>query len=196
VAELLIDPMIAGTHAGNPHELMVENCFSILTELEKEYGSVLWGLIKSKTEKRSIIGFKKGMQQLADAIANSLKSDIHLGSSLTLIQKNKGGWQVAWRNRFGEEQGAWAKNLIITLPHWEWANVLPHELLKDLQDWKLQSTPSVTVIARSYNQSDVPHSLEGFGYLIPHCEKRQVLGCLFSSSILPQRAPKRKNSFN
>ena len=188
-AELLMDPVIAGTHAGNPRELMVENCFPILTELEKNHRSVLLGLIKSKKEGRSIIGFKNGMQALAEAMAVSLKSNLELGCHITLMQKSKGGWQVAWRNTRGEENGAWAKNLIITIPHWQWAGTLPFEILKELEDWKLAPSPSVTVMARGYSQSDVPHSLNGFGYLIPQSEKREVLGTLFSSSVLPSRAP-------
>ena len=188
-AELLMDPVIAGTHAGNPHELMVENCFPLLTELEKNHRSILLGLIKSKKEGRSIIGFKNGMQQLADTMAEGLKNNIELGCHLTLMQKSKGGWQVAWRNTRGEENGGWAKNLIITIPHWQWSSALPFEILKDLEDWKLAPSPSVTVMARGYNQSDVPHLLNGFGYLIPQSEKREILGTLFSSSVLPARAP-------
>ena len=188
-AELLMDPVIAGTHAGNPRELMVENCFPVLTELEKNHRSILLGLIKSKKEGREIIGFKNGMQQLAEAMATSMGKDIEVGCHLTLMQKSKGGWQVAWRNTRGEENGAWAKNLIITIPHWQWTGTLPFEILRDLDNWNQASTPSVTVIARGYNRSDVPHSLNGFGYLIPQTEKRDILGTLFSSSVLPSRAP-------
>ena len=191
-AELLMDPVIAGTHAGNPHELMVENCFPLLTELEKNHRSILLGLIKGKKEGRQIIGFKNGMQQLAEAMAESFKNNIELGCHPTLIQKSKGGWQVAWRNTRGEEGGAWAKNLIITIPQWQWSSALPFEILKDLESWKSTSSPYVTVIARGYKRSDVPHSLNGFGYLIPQSEKREILGSLFSSSVLPSRAPDEK----
>jgi len=192
VAELLMDPVIAGTHAGNPHELMVENCFPLLTELEKNRRSILLGLIKNKKESRSIIGFKKGMHQLAEAITETLKNDLEVGCHLTLMQKSKGGWQIAWRNTRGEEMGAWAKNLIVTIPQWQWSTVLPFEILKDLENWKSTSSPYVTVIARGYNRSDVSHSLDGFGYLIPQCENREILGSLFSSSILPNRSPQGK----
>ena len=188
-AELLIDPVIAGTHAGNPRELMVENCFPVLTELEKNHRSVLLGLIKGKQEGRQIIGFKNGMQQLADTMAANFRNDIELGCHITLMQKSRGGWQVAWRNTRGEENGAWAKNLVITIPHWQWSGTLPFEIFKDLDSWSQAQSPHVAVIARGYNQSDVPHSLNGFGYLIPQSEKREILGTLFSSSVLPSRAP-------
>jgi oxygen-dependent protoporphyrinogen oxidase len=47
----------------------------------------------------------------------------------------------------------------------------------------------VTVVARGYAREDVPHPLDGFGYLTPGGEGRDVLGCLFPSSVLPGRAP-------
>jgi len=47
----------------------------------------------------------------------------------------------------------------------------------------------VTVVARGYARADVPHPLDGFGYLTPGGEGREVLGCLFPSSVLPARAP-------
>jgi hypothetical protein len=112
---------------------MIENCFPLLTELEKNHRSVLLGLIKNKKEARAIIGFKNGMQQLAEAMAESLKNNIELGCHLTLMQKSRGGWQVAWRNTRGEEHGGWAKNLIITIPHWQWSSALPFEIIKDLE---------------------------------------------------------------
>ena len=44
-------------------------------------------------------------------------------------------------------------------------------------------------MARGYARADVPHALDGFGYLTPGGEGREVLGCLFPSSVLPARAP-------
>ena len=49
--------------------------------------------------------------------------------------------------------------------------------------------PPMTVVARGYANTDIPRSLDGFGYLTPSTEKREVLGCLFPTSVLPGRAP-------
>jgi len=45
------------------------------------------------------------------------------------------------------------------------------------------------VVASAYRRSDIAHSLAGFGFLVPRREQRDILGCLFSSSMFEGRAP-------
>src|SRR5205807_8675331 len=47
----------------------------------------------------------------------------------------------------------------------------------------------VAVVALGCRAADVPMSLEGFGYLSPQRERRDVLGVQWCSSIFPDRAP-------
>jgi oxygen-dependent protoporphyrinogen oxidase len=45
------------------------------------------------------------------------------------------------------------------------------------------------VVGFGFDEEDVKHDLDGFGYLIPPKENRKILGALFTSSIFPERAP-------
>jgi oxygen-dependent protoporphyrinogen oxidase len=47
----------------------------------------------------------------------------------------------------------------------------------------------VAVIALGYRQADVPRAMDGFGYLVPQAERRDLLGVQWCSSIFPDRAP-------
>jgi oxygen-dependent protoporphyrinogen oxidase len=47
----------------------------------------------------------------------------------------------------------------------------------------------VAVVAVGYVAADVPHRLDGFGYLSPQRSRRDVLGVQWCSSIFPDRAP-------
>jgi oxygen-dependent protoporphyrinogen oxidase len=47
----------------------------------------------------------------------------------------------------------------------------------------------VAVVALGYRAADVPLALDGFGYLSPQRERRDVLGVQWCSSIFPDRAP-------
>ena len=48
---------------------------------------------------------------------------------------------------------------------------------------------AIASVATVYPRSDIAHSLEGFGFLVPRREQRRILGCLFSSSMFEGRAP-------
>jgi oxygen-dependent protoporphyrinogen oxidase len=131
------------------------------------------------------------MQQMADAMAATIgDKNVHLRSVATQIRRDSKGWNVAWRNAEGIEDGACAKHLIITAPHWHWASLpFDESVTRMLRDWENAAVPAVTVVARGYAFADIPHPLDGFGYLTPGTEKRDVLGCLFPTSVLPARAP-------
>lgn len=190
-AAMLMDPVVSGVHAGDPAKLVMADCFPRIDALEKEFGSVLKGLSRSTKVSRKVVGFPRGMQQLADAMATPIAAaDLHLRSVITLIRRDSRGWNVAWRNADGTEGGACAKHLVVTAPHWHWAS-LPFEenITRTLRAWDDASVPAVTVVARGYAVADVPQPLDGFGYLTPGAEKRDVLGCLFPTSVLPGRAP-------
>lgn len=190
-AAMLMDPVVSGVHAGDPSKLVMADCFPRVHAFEKEFGSVLNGLRQAPKVTRKVVGFPCGMQQLADAMAAPIGAeDLRLRSVATQIRRDAKGWNVAWREADGKEDGACAKHLIVTAPHWHWA-ALPFDesVTRLLRDWENASVPAVTVVARGYAVTDVPHPLDGFGYLTPGSENRDVLGCLFPTSVLPARAP-------
>jgi oxygen-dependent protoporphyrinogen oxidase len=49
--------------------------------------------------------------------------------------------------------------------------------------------PPVAVLALGFRREDVAHKLDGFGFLVPDVERRNVLGVIFSSTLFPGRAP-------
>ena len=48
---------------------------------------------------------------------------------------------------------------------------------------------SSATITFGYRRADVPHALDGFGFVVPRTEARAVLACTFSSVKYPERAP-------
>jgi oxygen-dependent protoporphyrinogen oxidase len=188
-ADLLMDPVVSGVHAGDPGRLCMSNSFPSIPALEASHRSVILGLMRQPPKGRSIIGFPAGMQQLADAMAAPLRPEaLQLGSMATLIRQDARGWNVAWRNAQGQDDGASAKHLIVTAPHWQWASLpFDEELKKTFREWERAEAPPVTVVARGYDRSAIAHPLDGFGYLIPGNERRAILGCLFPSTVLPGR---------
>jgi oxygen-dependent protoporphyrinogen oxidase len=51
---------------------------------------------------------------------------------------------------------------------------------------------SCAVMNLIYNRADIPHPLDGFGFVIPAVEKRTILACSFASVKFPGRCPPEK----
>ncbi len=192
-ADRLMDPVVSGIYAGDPSELSMASCFPSIHGLEKSHRSVLLGLMQRPKADRRIVGFKNGMQQLANEMARPLLEHgaLEKNCAIAEIKKEGGTWTVSWVDQTQAPHTATAPRFIITAPHWHWARLpLPHNIKQSLEPWHQSKVPSVTVVARGYKRSDVPHPLDGFGYLVPHNENRGVLGCLFPSSVFSDRTPK------
>lgn len=190
-ASLLMDPIVSGVHAGDPARLVMANCFPKIHALEQEYRSVILGLIKSPKTTRKVVGFNDGMQQLAEAMAAPLTGDtLRLGANATLIRRDSKGWNIHWREADGSEHDTSARRLIVTAPFWHWGSLpFDEQLRSGLRLWEKAEVPPVTVVARGYDRTAIAHPLDGFGYLTPGSQNRSVLGCLFPSSVLPNRTP-------
>jgi len=80
--------------------------------------------------------------------------------------------------------------LIVTTPPWHAASLL--EDADSALATPLRSIPwaPVTAVALGFRASELSGvNLDGFGFLVPAGQGVRVLGCLWSSSIFPGRAP-------
>ena len=79
--------------------------------------------------------------------------------------------------------------MIVAVPAKALAGLVGH-LNPDLEEaLKAVEYPPVAVVFTGFRESDVERPLDGFGFLIPEIEKRQILGSIWSSTIFPGRAP-------
>lgn len=197
--EKLIDPMCSGIYAGDPYNMSIKSCFPRIKELEQEYGSLIKALIKIKKQRKAeqaggeevsaapagrLTSFYNGAQELTDALVRELGSRVETGVSAGSISKENGHYLV------DTSKGSYkADNVILAVPAYASA-----EILKGL-DKEIASVisgipyPHVAVIGFGYRKEKVNRALDGFGFLVPHTEKRRILGNLWDSSIFPNRAP-------
>ncbi|KAI9905717.1 hypothetical protein PsorP6_013724 [Peronosclerospora sorghi] len=108
VAERLLDPVASGIFGGDIRKLSMHSCFPMLVELEKEYGSVVKGMLlggskenetlldgtkKSefvkKHEKSVSVSFTGGMSTLITALSDSINAepiaDLKLDTKVTRL---------------------------------------------------------------------------------------------------------------
>ncbi len=131
--------------------------------------------------------FREGLELLPSVLRARLRRppvvDVGVRSIRRLREANV--WQVR-----GDGDERWIADAVaLTCPADTQAELLaaedPHlaELLAGIA-----YTP-VAVVAVGYRAADLPNRLDGFGYLTPQRDRRDVLGVQWCSSIYPGRAP-------
>jgi oxygen-dependent protoporphyrinogen oxidase len=192
--DFLLDPFISGIYAGDPEKLSACHAFPQLGELERTYGSLLRGYVSLDRERRArgappsrLVSFAEGLQTLTDALALALPS--HTVERRVKIDPLVPGrsWELTWQ-RDGGAQTEQADAVILALP----AGALASLHIADQQPLAALAEiehPPVASLFLGFRREDVGHPLEGFGLLAPACERRVLLGAIFSSTLFPERAP-------
>lgn len=190
-----INPFVAGVFAGDPKQLGVKHAFRKLYDLEQKYGSLIKGQLKGAKERKKsgevakntapMVSFKKGLGSLISALEQYLQPNLYKNHLLESIFKVHDGWSLTFKNKADSFD---VDFLISTIPAHR-THELPFTHLKNDERATFKDVyyPPVSVVHTAYKREDIKHKLNGFGYLTPEKENRQVLGSLFSSSIFDGR---------
>jgi oxygen-dependent protoporphyrinogen oxidase len=190
IVEKAVDPFVSGIFAGNPQKLSIKSAFPHLYELEKDFGSVLLGMLRSKTEQTDVnfprsFTFRNGVQTLSERIAENLGESVRTETEVARIEKTAEG-------KFQIETDSSAEifdAVIIATPATAAADLI-ESFDADLSA-KLREIyyPPVVMVFFGARKDKIAADIEGFGFLIPGAEKRKFLGTLWNSSVFSGRAP-------
>jgi oxygen-dependent protoporphyrinogen oxidase len=127
------------------------------------------------------------LQALIDALRAGLTGPALFGVTVRRIEKldDGSGWAVR-----GEGQERWSADaVVLACPAPEQAAIVA-DLDSELAE-RINGIPynRVAVVALGYRREDVPLALDGFGFLVPQRDRRDLLGVQWCSSIFPDRAP-------
>lgn len=191
ILDYAINPFVAGIYANKPENLSLRHTLPMMDNLEQSHGSLIWGSIAGAKERakagripRQLISFTGGLQQLTNTIASQL-DHINLNHDVTKIEKNSNGWMVHTQmGVFGPYS-----NIVVNVPMHKWnSHIMPIQK-SQLEVIKKTTYPPLSVLLLGYKKEDVVHPLDGFGFLVPEKEKKDILGALFSSTLFEGRAP-------
>ena len=202
VAEVLADAMVTGIHGGDPTLLSMPAAFPRLAELEEQHGSVMKGLVQAAKQRRAeakakgetyhrpgkLWSFRPGLQLLIDTLRDQLARPALLGVKVRRLAPSLEG-QASWVV-YGEGEDRWtADAVVLVCPAYEQTALLAD--LDPVLSQDLGAIPynRVGVAALGFRPGDVGFPLDGFGYLAPQRERRDLLGVQWCSSIYPERAP-------
>ncbi|HYW36405.1 MAG TPA: protoporphyrinogen oxidase [Balneolaceae bacterium] len=187
-----VNPFVSGVYAGDPKKLSLKHTFTSLFDMERTHGSISKGFFKrgkKKTAKRALISFDEGLQILPQTISEKLMPSLHLNAEVQQMIPSGNEWEIHLRK----------EDEILVKEHQTVISTLPTHVLADVWHGKtaaplfkkisaIEYAP-VSVLALGFRREQIQHPLDGFGMLIPEKESSSLLGCLFSSSLFPKRAP-------
>jgi oxygen-dependent protoporphyrinogen oxidase len=200
LAETLADAFVTGIQAGDPKLLSVQAAFPRLAALEREHGSVLRGMGRSARQRRAeaaargepvpspgrMWSFREGLHLLIDTLQARLRYPPLTGVSVRTARRLATN---IWRVQSDGRDGWDAEAVVLACPAPQQAAILAAEDSDLAARIDGIAYNRVAVVALGYRAADVPGSLDGFGYLSPQREQRDVLGVQWCSSIYPERAP-------
>jgi oxygen-dependent protoporphyrinogen oxidase len=199
-AETLADAFVTGIHAGDPKLLSVQAALPRLAELESEYGSIQRGMDTTARQRRldaaargepppsasRMWSFREGLALLIDTLRTRLRFPPLTGVQVRTVRRLANeGWRVQSEGRDGWD----ADVVVLTCPAPEQARMMADEDADLAAAIDGIAYNRVAVVALGYRAADIPSTLDGFGYLSPQRQRRDVLGVQWCSSIFPERAP-------
>ena len=203
-AEVLVGSMVSGIFAGDAGELSLRACFPKMRELEDEHGGLLRALWATRRHGNGIgvpagrlTSFAGGMTELVDALTRALDGVVRTSSPV--LQLGKSGGTDPRTPRSGPDgygvvtpDGTMrADAVVLAGPASEAAGLVRgfDRALAGLLDGI--PTAPLAVVCLGYDAARLAEycPLDGFGFLVPRHEPIRILGCLWETSIYPNRAP-------
>jgi oxygen-dependent protoporphyrinogen oxidase len=211
--DVLVSPFVSGVYAGDTTQLsaMAAKPFSKLADLEAEHGSVIGSfihrLLKRQREetpasstksspRMQLCSFIGGLEMLPRALGKNLVNESLLGCRIRSIEFHNHAPQAYYTLEVefaGEVQPIHTASLVVATPAFSAASLLGP--LSDKLAILLEKIPypPLVSVALGYPENQIGvkkgDRLHGFGLLIPRSERMRTLGCIWNSSLFPERAP-------
>jgi oxygen-dependent protoporphyrinogen oxidase len=196
--ERVAQPLVAGIYTADPDTLSLAATMPRFLELERRERSLILGLWRGARRAPAeaagasgarwslFVTLADGMEELIRALAVRLPSDVvRLKARVTDVAREGSGWRLGLR----DGSTATADAVIIATESHQAGRMLRYAdpgLAHLLDGIPYASSATVTL---GWRRSDIPHPLDGFGFVVPQVERRPIIACTFSSVKYPGRAP-------
>lgn len=191
------DPFVAGVYAGDPEALSMPAAFPRLHALEQTHGSLLRGQLAAARARKQqgettgrprSFSFRQGMQTLPEALARHLSHYIADATVIAIDRDSDGRFTLRTKSG-GAPSATHARAVVIATPAFAASPLVAPFAPAAARALDAIAYAPVAIVATGHRRENVAHPLDGFGMLVPGCERRQILGTLFSSTLFDDRAP-------
>ena len=201
--ERVMEPLMAGIYAGDAEQMSLKATFPRFAELERQYGSVIRGMMAARDARTSenpagprrsmFVSLRNGLDDLVAALAGRLKEqDVVLRNgtvveSLRVRSHELGRW--TYDVMLNDGSALSVDSVVLATPAFVSAELL--RPLTPLAAGLLDMIPyaSTATIAMAYPGSVIGGAVQGFGFVVPRAEGRDLVAATWTSLKWPHRAP-------
>jgi oxygen-dependent protoporphyrinogen oxidase len=192
--DVLAEPMMAGIHVAEAERLSLQATFPRYIDIERKYGSLIRGMLAARkaraktppTEYSMFVSMRGGLRELVAALEGALAGvEILVGRAVTSLGQVDGGYTL----RLDDGERRQADAVVLAVPAYAAAELLAPlnpALADGLRVIRYVSTATVSL---GFRREDVPHPLDGFGFVVPASEPCDLLACTWTSTKFDHRAP-------
>jgi len=192
--ERVADPLIGGIYTADPERLSLAASMPRFLEMERRHRSIILGLragtsasIRHGAGARYglFASHRDGMGAFVDEMVRRLPAGtLRLRTPVEAVARDRGQWQLV-----AAGTPVIADAVIVSVPAYAAARLLASvdgALARALDEIEYASSATVTL---GFRARDVAGRLHGFGFVVPHAERRPLIACTYSSRKYPGRAP-------
>ncbi|MBI4514445.1 MAG: protoporphyrinogen oxidase [Deltaproteobacteria bacterium] len=191
-------PLVGGIYTADPDDLSLAATMPRFLEMERKHRSVILAMWRAMRQQSPaaratsgarwslFVSIDDGMQTLIDVLVQRLPPGaLRCGAAVTALSRDSAGWHL----RLSDGSAADCDALVLAAPAHRSATLLAdvdRELAGDLSGIPYASSATVSL---AYPASAFAQSPDGFGFVVPLVEARNIVACTYSSSKYPGRAP-------
>lgn len=205
-ATRLMEPMMAGIFGGEPEGLSLDACFPAWREMERRYGSLTRAMRASSSRGRNpragggpggsssgssarspFLTVRDGLQEVVNVLRREMGSSVRLVTQQPVVRLKRDREKDGYLLTLADGTVYPASGVILTVPAFAAASILEEACpaaSRLLRQIRYSSAASVYL---AYRREDVPHPLDGTGYMVARDGRRDrpVSACTWVSSKWP-----------
>ena len=194
-------PMMGGIYTADAENLSIQSTFPMFVEMERKYGSLIKAMQAGKKRRppahhpgngkppAMFTSLRGGMKELVDTIIGQLEGDLRPGCQVSGLKTLSPGFEILFDQP--DCRPLTTDMVVLAIPAFIAAPLLEpleSELAEKLKSIRYVSTANISLAFR-YADLLPQHDLNGFGFMIPKSEGRQILACTWTSTKFNHRVP-------
>jgi len=193
---------MAGIYAGDAEQMSLKATFPRFLDLEQKHGSVIRGMMAARTGSASqangarrtmFVSLRNGLEDLIGALVRQLNDQgviLRAGTSVDSLRVRShqlGRW--TYDVMLNDRTALSVDSLVLAIPAFVSAELL--RPLTAIAGGLLEMIPyaSTATVAMAYPASVIGGAVQGFGFVVPRMEQRDLIAATWTSIKWPNRAP-------